>query len=76
MTGSASLKPILVKLVPVCVVVGAGMEMFMIKTGFCKWKEFFMGFILIFLWIDETLRQNEAERRRQYHLEHPKVSES
>ncbi|KAG9402521.1 hypothetical protein AC1031_007134 [Aphanomyces cochlioides] len=30
----ASLRPFLVKLVPACFVVGAGMELFMVKTGF------------------------------------------
>ncbi|ETW02319.1 hypothetical protein H310_05864 [Aphanomyces invadans] len=31
---SASLKPFLVKLVPLCFVAGACMELFMVKTGF------------------------------------------
>ncbi|ETV83609.1 hypothetical protein H257_04302 [Aphanomyces astaci] len=34
MAQTASLKPFLVKLVPVCFVVGAGVELFMVKTGF------------------------------------------
>ena len=32
-----SLVPILKKLVPACFVIGASMELFMVKTGFCKY---------------------------------------
>lgn len=32
---AVALGPILKKLVPVCFVMGAAMELFMVKTGFC-----------------------------------------
>lgn len=36
---AVALGPILKKLVPVCFVTGAAMELFMVKTGFCAFVD-------------------------------------
>jgi hypothetical protein len=40
---AVALGPILKKLVPVCFVTGAAMELFMVKTGFCACAALFSG---------------------------------
>ncbi|KAL3667104.1 hypothetical protein V7S43_008045 [Phytophthora oleae] len=53
---TVSLTPILKKLVPLCFVTGAGMELFMVKTGF-------YGIVTV---NEAERRQLRDEERREY----------